>query len=110
MNTRIFQRAVVPAMICSALGLSAAGPVRAEYRCDHPQGPVDRRACDYAQQGQAALHHFIERTRAIYGLYFYDYVRPESTAGAQSDATDRAAAVSEEGPARHVEVSAIPQA
>jgi len=49
---------------------------RAEYRCDKPQGWVDARACAKAKEGPDVLRQYIHRTRMIYGLYFWDYVRP----------------------------------
>jgi hypothetical protein len=70
----------------------AAGPIRAltvalvagvcatahaEYRCTSPSSPEAQRACELARQNSSdALRHYIQRTGSIYGLYFYDYVRP----------------------------------
>ena len=42
-------------------------------RCANPNGSVDQRACAVAAAGPEALRRFIERTRGIYGLYYYDY-------------------------------------
>ena len=44
-------------------------------RCDAPQVGPDARACAYAMQGPAELRRFIERTRMIYGLSYWDYAR-----------------------------------
>lgn len=41
--------------------------------CSAPSGVVERRACEYARKGPEALRRFVERTRTIYGLYFWDY-------------------------------------
>lgn len=58
--------------------LLAAAPLvsQAAYRCDVPRVGPEARACAMARQGPDELRRFIERTRSIYGLYFYDYVQP----------------------------------
>jgi|SRR5882672_927078 len=73
MNSTNPQRIFRIGLSCLVLGCAGTTSVQAEYRCDDPQGVVDRRACDKAKEGPAALRLFIHRTRAIYGLYFYDY-------------------------------------
>jgi hypothetical protein len=56
-----------------AAGVSATA--RAEYRCGASALQEDRRACELAQRDSPdALRQFIDRTRGIYALYFYDYV------------------------------------
>ena len=60
---------------------------RAANRCDVPQVGPDARACAVAVQGSTELRRFIERTRAIYGLYYWDYVRPEKDALAAEPAS-----------------------
>jgi hypothetical protein len=61
-----------------AIGASVCAPAHAEYRCGSPPSQEDRRACDLARRdAPGELRHFIQRTSAIYGLYFYDYVRPD---------------------------------
>lgn len=50
---------------------------RAEYRCAYPTqlAQEETRACRLAQQDTPrALIHFVNRTKAIYGLYLNDYV------------------------------------
>ena len=42
-------------------------------RCASPSSSVDQRACAMAAAGPEALRRFIERTRGIYLLYYYDY-------------------------------------
>src|SRR5690349_79297 len=62
-------------MVAVVAGVSLAA--HAEYRCASPSSQEDRRACELARQDSAdSLRHFIQRTSPIYGLYFYDYVRP----------------------------------
>jgi len=47
----------------------------AEYRCQALSTPEDNVACELAKLDRPdELRLFIERTRSIYGLYFYDYV------------------------------------
>jgi hypothetical protein len=61
-----------------AVGVSVCAPAHAEYRCASPSSQEDRRACELARQDAPdGLRHFIQRTSAIYGLYFYDYVRAD---------------------------------
>ena len=49
----------------------------AEYRCTSPSPQEDRHACELASRDSAdALRQFVQRTGPIYGLYFYDYVKP----------------------------------
>jgi hypothetical protein len=62
----LFAIAAVAALVCAS--------ARAEYRCDEPAAPEDKRACELAKQGPDELRQFIQRTSSIYGLYFYDYV------------------------------------
>jgi hypothetical protein len=58
----------------AALATVVSVAARAEYRCDASTLPEEKRACELVKQGPDALRRFIERTRSIYGLYFYDYV------------------------------------
>lgn len=91
-------------------GLAAAaasllsGAVSAEYRCANPQLPADIRACALARQGPDQLRRFVESTRAIYQLNFYDYVSDEDFArwDAERDAADRLARNQADGRAENV--------
>ena len=49
----------------------------AENRCANPNGSVEQRACAMAAAGPETLRRFIERTRGLYLLYYYDYA-PQS--------------------------------
>jgi hypothetical protein len=75
----------------------------AEYRCASPSSPEAARACELVKHDTPdELRRFVQRTRSIYGLYFYDYTRPADferweTARQQDRATSVAAAV----PAEH---------
>jgi hypothetical protein len=68
-------------MIAAGLVLAAAPVLSAHAgdRCDSPQPGPDARACAAAAQGPTELRRLIERTRAVYGLYYWDYARPEKT-------------------------------
>jgi len=66
-------------LISAGLVLAAAPllPTHAANRCDVPQVGPEAKACAIAAQGPTELRRFVERTRSIYGLYYYDYARPE---------------------------------
>jgi hypothetical protein len=69
-------------VLSAGLVLTAAPllSAHAANRCDVPQVGPDARACAVAANGSTELRRFIERTRAIYALYYWDYVRPEKDA------------------------------
>jgi|SRR5436190_1286968 hypothetical protein len=80
-------------------GMVAAGVVlafapfvsaRAEYRCDVPRIGGEARACAAAAQGPTELRRFVERTRAIYGFYYWDYAPHARAAAAVTPAPDSA--------------------
>ena len=69
--------------VLSASLVLTAAPLHSAHaanRCDVPQVGPDARACAVAANGSTELRRFVERTRAIYGLYYWDYVRPEKDA------------------------------
>jgi hypothetical protein len=73
----------------------AASPLlsaHAEYRCDAPQAGVHARACAAAAQGPTELRRFVERTRMIYGLSYWDYARPETDPLAAKPSSNQAKA------------------
>ena len=51
---------------------------QASYKCASPSGSIDVRACAMAAAGPDTLRRFVERTRGIYSLYYWDYVRNEA--------------------------------
>ena len=61
----------------------------AEDRCAVPQPGVAMKACAAARQGATELRRFVDRTRMIYGLYYWDYAGavPETLAGNPEDRT-----------------------
>lgn len=63
----------LPALLAVAAG-ALPGAARTEYRCAKPQFPADLRACELARTGPDQLRRFVDLTRAIYRLNFYDYV------------------------------------
>jgi len=58
----------------AALAATISATAQAEYRCNAQALPEEKRACELVKQGPDALRIFIEATRSIYQLYFYDYV------------------------------------
>jgi hypothetical protein len=59
----------------AAFAASVSIGAHAEYRCKAPPTPEDKRACELARTDRPdELRLFIQRTKSIYGLYFYDYV------------------------------------
>jgi len=61
----------------------AAAPLlsaHAEGRCDTPQAGPDTKACAAASQGKTALRRYVERTRGVYGLYYWDYAQRDKAA------------------------------
>lgn len=81
---------------CSAL--PSTRPVATGYRCDNPQGSVDRRACEMAARGPDALRRFVERTRGIYELYYWDYIQSPMRGAAAATSTRIAAGSSSARP------------
>lgn len=78
-------------LISAGLVLAAA-PVlstHAANRCDSPRAGPDARACAAAAQGPTELRRFVERTRAIYGLYYWDYARLEKASIAVEPASSQ---------------------
>ena len=49
-------------------------PVFAEYRCNAPQFPHERVACQEAKKSPDALRWYISRTQAMHNLRFSDYM------------------------------------
>lgn len=72
----------------ATLALGFASSALAGPRCEAPPVTyVDRAACEKARQGPEALRRYVERTRMLYQLYYWDYITPEQIdrfyAGAQ---------------------------
>ena len=78
MNTRSLFSVAITALVCALA--SAAVPAAAAGRCENPRTTIDQRACHEAAQGPAALRRFVERTRAIYALSYYDFAPEEARA------------------------------
>jgi hypothetical protein len=81
-------------VIAGCAALPPMRPVATGYRCDNPQGSVDRRACEMAAQGPEALRRFVERTRGIYELYYWDYIQAPMRGASVATSTRVAAASS----------------
>lgn len=71
-----FHRFTAVASVFAAIAITPL-TLHAEYKCNEPQGMLDKRACGQAAAGPDALRRFVERTRMIYGLYFWDYALRE---------------------------------
>jgi hypothetical protein len=54
----------------------APAAANADYKCANPSGSVEQRACAMAAAGPDTLRRFVERTRGIYSLYYWDYAQP----------------------------------
>jgi len=80
--------------LIAGLALAAAPMLsaHAEYRCDAPQTAIHARACAAAAQGPTELRRLVERTRMIYGLYYWDYARPEINALAAEHSSNQSKA------------------
>jgi hypothetical protein len=60
---------------CTSLpGADMAATAHAEYKCDLPPTPIDRRACEAATEGPESLRRFVQRMQTIANLQFSDYV------------------------------------
>jgi len=88
-HTTLFKAATLALVTGAAIPSS---PAFAAYRCDNPTAPFDLRACAIAAQGPDALRRYIERTRGIYSLYFFDYARVGAPAVAATEPVRMAAA------------------
>lgn len=64
--------AVASAALLAAMAF-ATTPGLAASRCDNPNGRIEQRACAKAAESAQALRRFVERTRMIYALYYYDF-------------------------------------
>lgn len=56
------------------LGTFATTAAVATPRCEPPNLPGERMACEKARESPESLRRFIERTQSIYSLYFWDYM------------------------------------
>jgi hypothetical protein len=62
----------------AALAATVSIGAQAEFRCKSGSFPEDKRACELAKLDRPDdLRRFIQTTRSIYALYFYDYVTEE---------------------------------
>ncbi len=79
-------------LLSAGIALAAAPLLsHAEYRCAPPPSGVDARACAAATQGPTELRRFVERTRMIHGLSYWDYKQPEGGATAAQPSSERPA-------------------
>ena len=71
---RIYVPTAVAAALLTAIAF-APSAAQADYKCAKPNGSIEQRACAMAAAGPEVLRRFIERTRGIYNLYYWDYVQ-----------------------------------
>ncbi len=88
-RTTLFLAATVALVTGAAITSSSA---IAGNRCDNASAPFDQRACAKAAQGPEALRRYVERTRNIYALYYFDYAREAAPAVATAEPVRTAAA------------------
>ncbi|HEY1436270.1 MAG TPA: hypothetical protein VGG82_02090 [Casimicrobiaceae bacterium] len=73
---RIYVPTAVAAALLTAIAF-APSTAQAGYKCAKPNGSIEQRACAMAAAGPEVLRRFIERTRGIYNLYYWDYLRTD---------------------------------
>jgi hypothetical protein len=66
----------VATVLFAAIAFAPTG-AQAAYKCANPNGSIERRACEMAAAGPDTLRRFVERTRGIYSLYYWDFVRSD---------------------------------
>lgn len=85
MNARVIRRSTAIAAASAALFVGLISTAAAEYRCIAPQGVAERQACEAARQGPTELRRFVQKTRPVFNLYFYDYAPRDETWWTASD-------------------------
>ena len=86
-----------------SLGVSASLMIptaQARTKCDGPRSRVDQKACAAAAEGPDALRRFVDRTKAIYGLYFWDYLQEGDRVKPQANSSDVQSPISRFGSLR----------
>ena len=58
---------------CLALGLAGTTAANGPSRCVSPQGIAEQQACAKAKEGPDALRSYVQRTRTLHGLYYWDF-------------------------------------
>ena len=82
MKRRPFPALAVALVVAAAI---VPAPALADHRCDAPRSTIDQRACAKAAEGPEPLRRFVERTRTIYALYYFDYARGDNPAVAATE-------------------------
>ena len=73
---RIYVPTAAAGLLLTAIAVTPIS-AQADYKCAKPNGSIEQRACVMAAAGPEVLRRFIERTRSIYSLYYWDYVRTD---------------------------------
>ena len=89
-------------LLTAGLIVTAAPLVSAHAanRCDAPRVGAEAKACAAAAQGATELRRFVERTRAVYGLYYEDYAQRTQPGAVAAASQDSAKAASLAGSSR----------
>ena len=75
--TRFSKTALCLSAVAALAATTLSTTAYAEYRCATPERLAlgEKKACELARQDAPdALIHFVNRTKAVYGLYVNDYV------------------------------------
>lgn len=85
MNDKLRPQALIATVACGLVMGVLSIPAHAGNRCDSPTVGAEARACAASRQGPEALRRFIARTRAVYGLSYWDFKPAETPPLAQAE-------------------------
>jgi hypothetical protein len=74
MNPSEISKRTLPLVAAAILAAAISMPAHA-VDCSAPKGIGETQACVAAKQGPEALRHYVERTRMIHQLYYWDYAQ-----------------------------------
>jgi hypothetical protein len=72
MNPSEISKRTLPLVAAAILAAAISLPAHA-VDCSAPKGIDEVKGCAAAKQGPEALRHYVERTRMIHNLYYWDY-------------------------------------
>ena len=70
-----------------AMAIAPLVSANADNLCDAETVGPDAKACAAAAQSPIELRRYVERTRGVYGLYYWDYAHPGKPAMARAETT-----------------------
>ena len=100
MNDKLRLQAAIATVACGAAMGFLSLPTHARNRCDSPTVGAEARACAASREGPEALRRFVARTRAVYGLNYWDFKPAEPPPLADTGAAPAVAASSTNPQAR----------